>query len=288
MTKKSYIIAGPTASGKSGFAHDFAKRIGGVIINADSVQVYRGIENMSASPFAGRDPDTDAIDGVPYRLYSVFDLENQIAVTQYMARAKEEFDKADIPIFVGGSGYYIEAMLSGLSPIPDISFDVRERARRMITETPNAARDLVDFQFRDPQRMSRALEVFLQTGRPITEWQGMPRRGALSPTPVKIAIMPATDLLEDKIRARIPQMLANGALAEAEKYIDKPFRAIGIDELGKFIRGELTKDEAIENWARRTIQYAKHQRTWFRNKYQADHTIMHFPTKQDLEDVIAL
>ncbi|MDR1027481.1 MAG: hypothetical protein LBL46_03640 [Rickettsiales bacterium] len=288
MVKKSYIIGGPTASGKSGFAHLLAKKIGGTIINADSVQAYRGIENMSASPFAGKDPATEEIDGVPYKLFSIFDLENQISVAQYMARAKEEYEKADIPIFVGGSGYYIEAMIYGLSPIPDISFEARERARRMITETPGAARNLVDFEFRDPHRMARALEVFLQTGRPLSDYKNLPRTGGIGLTPKRILIMPPNDLLEDKIKDRLPEMLAGGALEEARKYIDKPFRAIGIDELGKFIRGELTEEEAIENWARRTIQYAKHQRTWFRNKYEPQLTIMHFPTEQDLSDVLAL
>ena len=133
--KKAYIITGPTASGKSGFAHALAVRIGGVIINCDSVQIYRNIENISASPFANR-PITDEIDGVPYRLFSVLPLSEQISVAEYIKMAHQEYEAAiamgRIPIFVGGTGYYINGIINGIAEIPEISHENRMRAREMV------------------------------------------------------------------------------------------------------------------------------------------------------------
>ena len=184
----SYIITGPTASGKSEYAHNLARKIGGVIINCDSVQIYRGIENISASPFATRDL-TDEIDGVPYRLFSILSLSAQISVADYLNLARREYDAAiasgRTPIFVGGTGYYINAILNGISPMPDISPENRARAREMVAADLDGARKMLPTEFTatDPQRVARAVEVFLQTGRHITEWQKLPRSGAITPTP---------------------------------------------------------------------------------------------------------
>ena len=112
MNTTAYIITGPTASGKSEFAHTLALQTNGTIINCDSVQIYRGIESISASPFVGRD-NFDEIDGVPYRLFSVLPLTEQISVSEYLELARREFtaalDAGRTPIFVGGTGYYINA-----------------------------------------------------------------------------------------------------------------------------------------------------------------------------------
>jgi tRNA dimethylallyltransferase len=289
MAKKSFIIAGPTASGKSDFAHNIAKLVGGTIINSDSVQIYAGIENISASPFAGRTsevmPDGAVIDGVPYKLFSVRKLDDQISVAGYLEMARAEYEKAEVPIFVGGSGYYVNTLINGLSPVPEVSAENRDRARKMIAEAPRAAMELTDFEFRDPQRMARALEVFLETGRPLKEWQSLPRRGAVAPDATRILIFPPKDILADRIRARLPQMLDGGGMDEIRKNIDLPQSAIGIEEVGKVLRGEAPMDQALENWALRTEQYAKRQRTWFRNKYNADITIYRVPAAEDLENI---
>ena len=125
MKYDSIIIAGPTASGKSDFAHELAKRVNGAIINADSVQIYRGIENISASPFAGLTSGFDEIDGVPYKLFSVFGLNEHISVADYLTLAKRAYDEViamgKMPIFVGGTGYYINVLINGISNIPEVS-----------------------------------------------------------------------------------------------------------------------------------------------------------------------
>lgn len=279
----SYIITGPTASGKSEYAHNLARKIGGVIINCDSVQIYRGIENISASPFATRDL-TDEIDGVPYRLFSILPLSAQISVADYLNLARREYDAAiasgHTPIFVGGTGYYINAILNGISPMPDISPENRARAREMVAADLDGARKMLprDFTATDPQRVARAVEVFLQTGRHITEWQKLPRSGAIVPMPHKILINPEMSELRPRISARIPKMLDGGALDEARAIISAKWdasRAIGASQLCALVRGEISRDECINDWITKTNQYAKRQRTWFRTQFAADEIINH-------------
>lgn len=294
MNKYSaYIIAGPTASGKSDFAHRLAMRVHGAIINCDSVQIYRGIENISASPFANR-AITDEIDGVPYRLFSILTLDKQISVADYIKMARENYDDVIahgyIPIFVGGTGYYINGLINGISEIPEISVENRGRARELVARDINAARAIVpNCRAGDPQRIARAIEVFLETGRHLSEWQKMPRVGAITPTPFRILINPPIDELRARIAARIPEMISGGAIAEAEYIIKNNFdtrRAIGAEQLCAYLRSNLSHDAAIENWITKTNQYAKRQRTWFKTQFFADLAINHIPNESDLDLVI--
>ena len=296
MKYKSIIITGPTASGKSDFAHTLAKRINGAIINCDSVQIYRGIENISASPFADKsDENFNEIDGVPYRLFSVLDLSEHISVADYRDMAKRAMDEivsmGKTPVFVGGSGYYINVLVHGISAIPEISDETRARARDIVKNAPDAVQQLLpeDFVKTDPQRTARALEVFLETGTPLSQWQKLPRSGALIPDAYKILILPERELLKQRIAKRIPEMINGGALNEG-KFILKnnlnPERAIGAVQICKMLNGEISENEAIENWITKTNQYAKRQRTWFKNQYAADFEILHVPNDKDLENVI--
>ncbi len=278
MKHSAYIIAGPTASGKSDFAHRLARKISGTIINCDSVQIYRGIENIAASPFAAREI-TDNIDGVPYRLFSLLPLTEQISVADYLNLARTEYEFAiragRTPIFVGGTGYYINALINGISPMPDVSDASRHRARELVGGDPDAARRLLppDFTATDPQRVARALEVFFETGRHITEFQNMPRTGAVAPDACRVLISPDSALLRERIALRIPEMLSGGAQAEAQLVINSGWdenRAIGASQLCRFIRGEISESECIQNWITKTNQYAKRQRTWFRTQYNPD------------------
>lgn len=283
MTRKhtSYIITGPTASGKSDYAHNLARSINGVIINCDSVQIYRGIENIAASPFAGREI-TNEIDGIPYRLFSILPLSTQISVADYLSMARREYETAITsgltPIFVGGTGYYINAIIKGISPIPEISADSRNRARDLVAKDIIAARNLLpkDFKPTDPQRIARALEVFFDTGRHLIDWQKLPRVGAILPTPYKILINPDVNVLRLRIAARIPKMLAGGALEEAKAIIASGWdvkRAIGAAQLCNFVTGNVPKQQCIDDWVAKTNQYAKRQRTWFRTQFNPDELV---------------
>ena len=295
MNTRAYIITGPTASGKSGFAHDLARRINGTIINCDSVQIYRGIENISASPFAGRNP-SDNIEGVPYRLFSILPLTEQISVADYLTLARQEYDTAikdgRTPIFVGGTGYYINAIINGISPMPDVSDENRTRARQMVADDIGAARAMLptDFTATDPQRVARALEVFLETGRHITEFQNAPRIGAIVPDAVRILICPETDNLRQRIASRIPEMLEQGALVEAERIIESGWdtrRAIGASQAVAIARGEMSRDDAVAQWISKTNQYAKRQRTWFRTQFNSNIIINRTPTDADLDMILS-
>ena len=294
MSHKSYIITGPTASGKSEFAHRLARKIGGTIINCDSVQIYRGIENISASPFAEREI-SDNIDGVPYRLFSVLPLSEQISVSEYLDMARSEYENAlsagRTPIFVGGTGYYINALINGISPMPDVGKDCRNRARQMVANDIDAARRLLppDFTATDPQRVARALEVFFETGHHISEFQNMPRTGAVAPDAFRILICPETNLLRERIAARIPQMISGGAHNEARLIIDSGWderRAIGAAQLCAYLRGEKSESECVSDWINKTNQYAKRQRTWFRTQYKPDITINRTGTDADIDCVL--
>ena len=279
MTKQiSYIVTGPTASGKSNFAHRLAREIGGAIINCDSVQIYSGIENISASPFAGM-AISDNIDGVPYRLFSVLPLSEQISVADYLNMARHEYESVIqagyTPIFVGGTGYYVNALVNGISPMPDISDKNRTRARELVARDIVAARKLLpdDFTATDSQRVARALEVFFETGHHLSEFQSAPRVGAVVPDAKRILICPETSVLRERIATRIPQMVSSGALDEAKNIIAQgwnPERAIGAVQLCSYLRGEKTYDECVTDWINKTNQYAKRQRTWFRTQFTPD------------------
>ena len=297
MKIKSLIIAGPTASGKSDFAHKLAKQINGAIINCDSVQIYCGIETVSASPFAGIKTDKfDEIDGVPYRLFSILPLSEHLSVADYLRLATDAMNEVvkigKIPIFVGGSGYYINVLLHGISPIPEISEENRNKAREMVKNCPDAVYKLLpeDFIKTDPQRTARALEVFLETGTPLSQWQKLPRHGALIPDAYKILVNPNRELLLERIAKRVPEMVKGDALSEAEHIMQNNMeekRAIGTEQLCKMLRGEITEQQAIENWITKTNQYAKRQRTWFRTQFLPDYEILHVPTDMDVEHILA-
>jgi tRNA dimethylallyltransferase len=294
MKHTAYIITGPTASGKSSFAHRLACEIGGVIINCDSVQIYRGIENISASPFAGREL-SDNIDGVPYRLFSVLPLSQQISVADYLKMAQTEYDNAIAngltPIFVGGTGYYINALINGISPMPDVSDGSRWIARDIVASDINVARKMLppDFKATDPQRVARALEVFIETGHHLSEFQNAPRSGAVVPDAFRVLINPETDVLRERIATRIPQMVSGGALIEAQNIIDCGYdetRAIGAMQLCSYLRGEKSESDCITDWTNKTNQYAKRQRTWFRTQFNPDVIINRTGDDADIDLVL--
>lgn len=297
MNLKPIIITGPTASGKSDFADALARKINGAIINCDSVQIYRGIENISASPFAGMTGDFNEIDGVPYKLFSILSLNEHISVADYLNLARQAMDEViamgKVPIFVGGTGYYINVLLNGISSIPNVSDEIRQRAREMVKNDIGAVRKILsnDFNKTDPQRTARALEVFLETGTHLSDWQKMPRVGALIGDAFKILVLPEREILLERIGNRIPKMIDGGALSEGENIIKENMdetRAIGATQICKMLRGEISKNDAIQNWITKTNQYAKRQRTWFRGQYNADFVIKNVPNTDDLERVISV
>ena len=276
------LIAGPTASGKSALAHDLAKRRSGVVINCDSMQVYRDLRVLTARPT----PAEEA--AVPHRLYGAVDAAVNYSAGAYAADAAQALAEARAagrtPIFVGGTGLYFKALVQGLSAVPEIPAavrdDVRARLERDGPEALHAALASRDPQsaarlnLRDRARVARALEVVEATGRSLTDWH----RDALPPLLPEgsyqaVFLDVDRDALYARIDARFDAMLGQGALDEvaalAARKLDPllpAMKAHGVSALIKHLNGELSLDEAAAIGKADTRHYAKRQFTWFRHQ----------------------
>jgi tRNA dimethylallyltransferase len=276
------LIAGPTASGKSAIASELARRLGGVVINTDSKQVFRDLHVLSARPSAAE----EAI--VPHRLYGHVDAAVNYSVAAFLAEAEaalaESAREKLLPVFVGGTGLYFKALTRGLSKAPSVPVDVRDTVRaRLVAEGPQTLHaELVQ---RDPAvaarlkpadraRIARALEVVIATGRSIDDWNSDNSPPLLDPsTTVSVFLEPERKDLYARIDARFDKMLAAGALDEVEvlsrRHLDPllpAMKAHGVPWLMKYIAGEMTLDDAAYKAKLDTRHYAKRQFTWFRHQ----------------------
>lgn len=275
------LIAGPTASGKSALGIKLAQALNGVVINADSMQVYRDLRVITARPTP--EEETQA----PHRLYGHVDAAVNFSVGRYVADAVSvlrEIEGRKLPIFVGGTGLYFKALTEGLSDIPAVPEEVREQVRRESEglETPELHRLLSE---RDPEtaqtlrpsdrlRVQRALEIFAATGQPLVSFHGARQPGPLADVPViKLFLAPEREDLRRRIDRRFLAMMEQGALDEVkalgERNLDPmlpAMRAHGVPGLLSFLRGEISLDEAITKGQGDTRRYAKRQFTWFRHQ----------------------
>jgi tRNA dimethylallyltransferase len=278
------IVAGPTASGKSALALELAAARGGTIINADSQQIYRDLNILSARP------DATAMARAPHRLYGFLDAAERGSVAVWRERALAEIAAAhqsgSMPFLVGGTGLYLRALQRGLAAVPAIPAAIRDEAAALYEEIGGAA-----FRERlaaldpaaagrlppgDRQRLLRAWEVVHATGKPLGEWQ---RRGGKS-EPFRFAtilIMPPREALYAACDRRFAAMIAAGALEEAKFLMDRglppdlpAMKGVGVPELMRHLRGETGLDEAIATAQRATRRYAKRQMTWFRHQIIPD------------------
>ena len=276
------LIAGPTASGKSALALDLAQKTGGIVINTDSMQVYRDLRIITARPTVEEELR------VPHRLYGHVDAAINFSAGAWVADAAKALAEAraqdKLPIFVGGSGLYFRALTRGLSAIPPIPGEIREGVRARMERdgvealhAELARRDPVSaerLKVRDRTRIARALEVIEATGRALPDWhrEGLP---PLLPSEEFSALFlaPERERLYARIDARFDAMLASGAIDEvaalAERKLDPllpAMKAHGVPVLIRYIHGEVTLAEAAEFGRTETRQYAKRQFTWFRHQ----------------------
>ena len=282
QSSKAVLIAGPTASGKSALALELAQKTGGVVINTDSMQVYRDLRIITARPT----PDEEA--RVPHRLYGHIDTAVNFSAGAWVADAAKVLAEARaqnrLPIFAGGSGLYFKALTRGLSAVPPIPPDVREDVRARLARDGVEALHAVLMQ-RDPAsaerlkprdriRIARALEVVEATGRSLTDWHrdGLP---PLLPPGAFTAVFlePGRDELYARIDARFDTMLQAGALEEvaalAGRRLDPllpAMKAHGVPALMRHLDGELTLQQAAAIGRADTRHYAKRQFTWFRHQ----------------------
>lgn len=279
--KRAVLIAGPTASGKSALAMQIAQEIGGVILNADSMQVYRDLHVLTARPSAQEEQL------VPHRLFGHVDAAENYSAGRYVAeaaRALSELPSDVVPIFAGGTGLYFRALMTGLAAIPPIDPSIREELRARLEAEgvealqaelagldPTAAARIMP---RDRSRILRALEVVQATGRPISDWhrEGLPP--AIEPeSAIKIFLHPERGELTRRIESRFHAMLGQGALEEVRSLDARhlpdtlpAMKAHGVPWLRRHLRGEITLPQAAEGAIMDTRRYAKRQVTWFRNQ----------------------
>ena len=276
------LIAGPTASGKSALALDLARRIGGVVVNTDSMQVYRDLRVLTARPTSAE----EAV--VPHRLYGHVDAAVNYSAGAFVIDAAailaELRSTGRTPIFVGGTGLYFKALTKGLSAVPEIATDIREDVRARLDR--NGAEALhADLALRDPasaarlnprdkSRVARALEVVEGTGRSLTDWH----RDALPPllpdgSYQAVFLSPEREALYARIDARFAAMLDAGALDEVaalkQRRLDPllpAMKAHGVPALMRYLDGDISLDDAAAIGRADTRHYAKRQFTWFRHQ----------------------
>ncbi|HEY7243528.1 MAG TPA: tRNA (adenosine(37)-N6)-dimethylallyltransferase MiaA [Xanthobacteraceae bacterium] len=285
---RAVLIAGPTASGKSALALELACELGGTVINADSMQVYRDLRIVTARPR----PEEET--RVPHRLYGHVDAGTSYSTGRWCAEAAAALAQAQgagrLPILVGGTGLYFKALTHGLAAIPPIPADVRARIRARVA-AEGIAPLYAELEARDPEtaarlmpgdrtRVARALEVVVATGRSIADWQRAEMRGDVgaglkpAPTePVRIFLSVERSELYARIDARFERMLAAGAIEEVarlrERRLDPALPAMkahGVPWLMRHLDGEIDLATAAEGAKRDTRRYSKRQVTWFRHQ----------------------
>jgi tRNA dimethylallyltransferase len=270
------LIAGPTASGKSALALQIAEAAGGVIVNADALQVYEGWRILTARPSAEEEAR------VPHVLYGHVPFEAEYSVGDWLRAVAPLLQGSLRPIIVGGTGLYFRALTEGLAEIPPIADEVRAEAGIMspeemlghLRQDDPATTARIDTQ--NPARLRRAWEVLRGTGRGLSDWQAETGAPLLSLDRVYPIVLDAErDWLKARIERRFDAMLEAGALEEARANLPRWDRAggarkaIGAPELIAHLRGEITLADAREAAIIASRQYAKRQRTWFRARMQA-------------------
>ena len=278
-----YWLAGPTASGKSAKALDWAMRTGGIILNADSMQLYADVPILTARP------DVTEESRAPHRLYGHLDGQTLWSTGDWLRAARPCIAEAlagGPPLcIVGGTGLYFNALIHGLAEIPDIDDAVRTEARaafddmgeaklreRLKTHDPQAEARIMP---NDQQRLSRAYEVWLQTGRSLTDWQTHTVPELTADTYSFEILHPDRAWLYERCDRRLQIMLDHGALDEVQALLAKGLRpewpimrVLGLAEFAAHLTGSMALEDALTLACQKTRNYAKRQSTWFRNQFK--------------------
>ena len=287
--KKAVIICGPTASGKTNFAHEFARKNNGEVVNADSMQIYQQLPIITASPSQELKQD------LPYHLYNFLDIDTEFSAAKYTHAAslsiREISNRDKLSVIVGGSGMYINMLIYGFSSIPDITNDVRSQTRTLhkelgsevffnLLETidPEVVKTL---NVGDTQRAIRAYEVVKQCGKSILHYQAQKSTLPLPEFDFDIiALMPERNFLYETCNSRFLALLNEGAIEEIRSVNQQypnlnttAMKALGVQEIIAYTKGEITKQKAIDVATAKTRQYAKRQCTWFNNQIKTKRVI---------------
>lgn len=294
------VIAGPTASGKSALALAFAKRSKGVIVNADSAQLYKGMPLLSAAPTKGEMAEAE------HRLYGIRDPAEPCSAAEWGAMARKEIASVQasgrLPILVGGTGLYLRTLLDGIAPVPPIDPAIRDRVRSRPVEENSAELAGADpkaaarLGAADTARIARALEVVLSTGKTLAEWQREREGGIAEDIDLRpLILLPPRDWLYERCDARFERMFNGGAVEEVKALIERrldpslpAMRAIGVREISAFLADEVSSEQAVSAGSQATRNYAKRQYTWFAHQPPADWPRWTEPVDATLEQALAL
>jgi len=271
MPEKIIIISGPTASGKSGLALQLADLRDIAIINADSLQIYDGLPILSSQP------TKDEQKKAPHFLYSYFKRDETSSVGKWLELVKSTVETLEkFPVIVGGSGMYISKLVEGISKIPEISPDARNAANELYEKIGHEEfrQKYGEDKIIDKQRLIRACEVLLQSGKPISFWQNQPNEKIFPHTKfIHINLEPKREKLYENCNLRFSQMLKNGALDEVQDLLKQGAKdewqitkTLGFYEIRDFLENKISQKEMCEIATQKTRNYAKRQLTWFRNQ----------------------
>lgn len=284
MKKQVIIIGGPTASGKTSCAIDFASQYNGVIINADSMQIYEELPILTAHPTKYE------MESVSHKLYGVTTGNKSLSVAGWQALAIQEINQCHennkVPIIVGGTGMYLQALLFGLSDVPEIDSAIRQKARSLCAELgsgefhklleeidPEMAARLSP---NDGQRITRAYEVMMTTGKSLAFWQGRRENGCIHTMDVKLFVTNRSKVeLEERAKSRLKEMWEENMLEEVKSFMaldydyDFPiYKAVGLRETIYYLNGECSKQDALVQTEVALAQLIKKQLTWFRRQFK--------------------
>jgi tRNA dimethylallyltransferase len=282
MRKNTTLIAGPTASGKSALALDVAADTGGVVVNADSMQVYDVLRVLTARPSAGD------MKSVPHLLFGHVPPSVLYSTGKWLADVTALMTDPALQgrhmVFVGGTGMYFRALMGGMSQIPAVKPEVRQEWRdALAARGPEALH--AELSRRDPetaarlkpqdsQRIARAIEVHASSGKPISFWQRQSGEPLIDNASArKICLAPDRSALREKIDQRFASMAQSGAVEEVKALLAMrldpalpAMKAIGVSEITAFLKGRFSFDETVERASAATRQYAKRQETWLRHQ----------------------
>ncbi len=272
------IVLGPTGSGKSDLALTLAGQTGGEIVNCDSVQVYRGFDIGTAKiPLESRR-------GIRHHLLDILGPGEELSAGSYAQQARqvitEIHQRGGVPIVTGGTGFYLRALLDGLSPAPGRDPVLRDRLQAMESRRVGILHRVLRRHDRaaaarihtnDTHKLIRAIEITFLSGEPVTQAQAAPRQAFAGIAALKLGLAPERQLLNSRLNERANWMFQNGLIEETKRltesgyaYDSKPMQSVGYKQAVQVIRGQLSLACAVHECQAKTRQYAKRQVTWFR------------------------
>lgn len=301
--KPVIVIGGPTASGKSAVALALAEQFGGEIVNADSMQIYEDLPIITARPTPAER------ERAPHHLYGVLGLEERCSAGQWRGRAvdaiRDIHERGRVPVVVGGTGLYLKALMTGLHDMPVVPAEIRDGLNQRLAEEGAPALH-AELSSSDPatanglnpadgQRIVRALEIFVHTGRGLRSWQMGEREEVPSDMRFfSLMLLPPREELYNAANLRFDEMLERGAIEEVASLLDRSpaedfplLKAVGVPPIRAYLGDEIDRVRLKELATRDTRRYAKRQMTWFRNQFIPEMMIKTKHSENNVDEIFS-